>query len=321
MYKPYFLCFCLLLAGTSLTLAQTFSSTDPAYKENVTAGEEALKNEAYQECLDFYATAFKIKQTSFLSTLRAAACAHSAGEEALRDQYLDHAFTLDAGGTNRIFKEYPEFEYLAESPFAKMVSDRFLAAFPDLDPELMEKLAEVRRTDQEQRGLMREFSEKYGWQSPQMDSLWAIQNESDSLNTIYVTQLIDERGYPGKSMVGDQAGTAFLVIQHADLAVQEKYLPVLRAAAEAGELRWSSLALLIDRVEMRNDRPQVYGSQVSRDPETNEHFFAPIAQPYKVDSLRATVGLGPLTEYAQNWDFSYDPDKHVARHQAKTKED
>lgn len=63
----------LLLAIASGVRAQkTFSSTDPAYKENVEAGEAALGEEKYQECLDFYATAFKIKQTSLLSTLRAA---------------------------------------------------------------------------------------------------------------------------------------------------------------------------------------------------------------------------------------------------------
>ena len=40
-------------------------------------------------------------------------------------------------------------------------------------------------------------------------------------------EIIDEVGYPGKSMVGDQSGTAFLVIQHADLEVQEKYLDII----------------------------------------------------------------------------------------------
>ncbi|MEL7162289.1 MAG: DUF6624 domain-containing protein [Bacteroidota bacterium] len=312
--------FVLMLALFSAN-AQTFSSPNPAYVENVKAGEEELKAENYEQCLTYYARAFIIKQTSFLSTMRAAACAHSAGKSALRDQYLDHAFSLSPDGTKNVFDNYEEFRYLDGTAFAEMVDGRFRKAFPDLDQELTDKLAEVRRTDQEQRGLMNEYSEKYGWKSPQMDSLWAIQSLSDSLNTVYITQLIDEIGYPGKSKVGSQASTAFLVIQHADLAIQEKYLPILREAADAGEMRWSSLALLIDRIEERNDRPQIYGSQVSRDQETGEHYFAPIAQPYKVDSLRETVGLGPLTEYAQNWDFSYDPAKHVARHRQAGKKD
>ncbi len=153
-----------------------------------------------------------------------------------------------------------------------------------------------------------------------MDSLWVLQSYSDSVNTIYITELIDKMGYPGKSIVGDQASTAFLVIQHADIEVQEKYLPILREAADADELSWSSLALLIDRIEMRNDRPQIYGSQVQRDEETGEHFFALIKDPHNIDSIRAKVGLGPIQAYADNWNFTFDPDKHLARHAQKEKE-
>ncbi len=311
--RVFLLPFLFLCLSASL-FAQTFSSTDPAYIENAKAGEAALKGGEYDECLEFFATAFAIKQTSFLSTMRAAACAHSADNTELRDKYLDDAFELSADGSKGIFENYDEFDYLRETPFAEMVQSRFLAAFPDFDQKLADKLAEIRKTDQEQRGLMREYSDKYGWESPQMDSLWKIQNKADSYNTGYITATIEMMGYPGKSIVGDQAGTAFLVIQHADLPIQEKFLPVLREAAEAGELNWSSLALLIDRVEMRNDRPQIYGSQVSRDKETNEYFFSEIAEPHKIDSIRNTVGLGPIQKYADNWDFTFDPDKHIARH-------
>ncbi len=298
-------------------LAQTFSSQDPAYIEGVKAGEAALRAAEYDDCLQHYEAAFKIKQTSFLSTLRAAACAHSAGEEKLRDDYLNHAFTLSPEGSRGVFLNYEEFRYLDNSAFAEMIENRFLNAFPDYDAELAATLAEVGRTDQAQRRYMGEVSEKYGWESPQMDSLWAIQNYSDSVNTVYITGLIDQMGYPGKSIVGDEASTAFLVIQHAGLEIQEKYLPILRAAADEGELNWSSLALLIDRIEMRNDRPQIYGSQIQRDPETGEHYFARIKDPHNIDKIRAEVGLGPIQGYANNWNFTFDPDKHLERHEAK----
>lgn len=301
----------------SSLFAQNFSSADPAYKTAVQAGEKALLSGDYSECLTQYATGFKIKQTSFLSTLRAAACAHADDKMKLRDQYLDKAFELGPDRVNGIFQNYEEFEFLRQGEFADLMKARYLAAFPDIDPVLQDRLAAVIASDQEQRQHMRTISDKYGWQSPQMDSLWKLQSFSDSVNTIYITELIDERGYPGKSLVGDQASTAFLVIQHAELAVQEKYLPILRTAAEAGELRWSSLALLIDRVEMRNDRPQVYGSQVSRNEESGEHFFSPIADPYRIDSIRSSVGLGPIQEYADRWNFTFNPEVHLARKKRK----
>ncbi len=310
-----FLTLFLSLTLFSSLIAQSYSTNDPAYIEAVQAGEAALKGESYDECLEYYRTAFKIKQTSFLSTLRAAACAHSAKQTKLRDQYLDHAFELSPDGSTEVFRDYDEFRYLDGTAFADLIEERFMAAFPNYDAELAEKLAEVGETDQAQRRHMREVSEKYGWESPQMDSLWTLQNYSDSVNTVYITQLIDKMGYPGKSVVGDEASTAFMVIQHADLEVQEKYLPVLREAADAGEMRWSSLALLIDRIEMRNERPQIYGSQVRRDPDTGEHYFAEIKDPHNIDKVRAEVGLGPIQQYADNWDFTFDPDKHIARFQ------
>ena len=56
---------------------------------------------------------------------------------------------------------------------------------------------------------------------------------------------------------------------------------VLIAAVDAGEVRWSSKALLIDKVEMRNDRPQKFGSQVSGD-STGQRFFFEIKELIKL---------------------------------------
>ena len=62
-----------ILLAYNLNAQQTFSSSDPAYIKNVQAGEAALNAEKYDSCLVYYEEAFKIKQTSVLSTLRAAA--------------------------------------------------------------------------------------------------------------------------------------------------------------------------------------------------------------------------------------------------------
>lgn len=311
-----FLLSSLLLCLNMNLAAQTFASTstDPVYIENVKAGIAAIKAFQYTECLEFYTIAFAIRQTSYISILRAAACAHSTGKTELRDQYLDKAFELSPDGTNGAFKTFEEFTYLQKTPFAEMIKSRLMAAFPEFNERLAIRLAEIRKNDQAQRAFMQGYADKYGWESRQMDSLWDIQSKADYYNTGYITATIDEVGYPGKSIVADQSNTAFLVIQHADLFYQEKYLPILREAAEAGELSWTFLARLIDRIEMRNDRPQVYGSQVSHDKETNEYYFYEIAQPYKIDSIRKTVGLGPIQDRADRWNFTFDPDKHIARH-------
>ena len=304
----------LLIFGTSL-FAQQYSSDDPRYIPLVVAGENALVNMKYDSCMIYYKEAFEIKQTSFLSTMRNAACAYSAGEEAYVAEQLKIAYDLSWGGSKNTFDNYPEFEYLKDSPFNKMVDDMYLqyAEEAGVDLVLMKEFETIQYEDQRYRREMRGVEEKYGWDSPQMDSLWILQNNADSLNTLRITELIDEKGYPGKSMVGDGfASTAFLVIQHADLETQEKYLPVITKAADEGEVRWSSVALLVDRVNMRNGKPQIYGSQVNRNPDTEEYYFSRIAEPYKIDSIRATVGLGPLQSYADNWEFTWDPERHIS---------
>ncbi len=310
------LCFFSLFLATDL-LCQNYSTSNPDYITNVKAGEEALKNGKYQSCLDYYKLAFEIKQTSYLSTLRAAACAYSLEKNEVLTQYLDTAFALNWDQSKEIVLNYEEFEYLKNSKFFELIETRWLSAMKasGLDMKLREAMTEIRRTDQLYRGAMRETSEKYGWESPQMDSLWTLQNTLDSINQELIVGIIDQQGYPGSSKVGPRlANTAFLVIQHAPQAIQEKYLPVLTREAEKGELRWGSLALLIDRVRLKQGKKQIYGSQIHGNAQEG-HYFGPIEQPYEIDSLRNSVGLGPLQDYADHWNIKWDPDKHIERHE------
>ena len=107
--------------------------------------------------------------------------------------------------------------------------------------------------------------------------------------------------------MGEKGNSAlFLVVQHAPLSTQEKYLPMMREAVKKGKARGTSLALLEDRVLMRNGKRQLYGSQVVTDPETSEKRFFPIEDVDNVDRRRAEVGLQPLAEYAQHFGITWD---------------
>jgi hypothetical protein len=86
-----------------------------------------------------------------------------------------------------------------------------------------------------------------------------------------------------------QKDVAFFVIQHSPTS---KYLPLL-TAAEKGEMSWSALALLIDRLKTERGEPQVYGSQVG--PVVKGHYpLYPIEDEPHVNVRRAKVGLKPL---------------------------
>lgn len=104
---------------------------------------------------------------------------------------------------------------------------------------------------------------RFGYQSPQMDSLnLSIQN-FDSLALIKVENIISRYGWLGKSKIGELANsTLFMVIQHAqDNRVREKFYPLLEESVNEGESRPSDLAAMKDRILIQNGQPQIYGTQ------------------------------------------------------------
>lgn len=121
----------------------------------------------------------------------------------------------------------------------------------------------------------------------------------DEANTMWLSDLVDAHGWPGKSLVGeDGANAAWLFAQHADRhpQLQGKFLDLLRAAVAAGEASVTNLAYMEDRVRVAEGRPQLYGTQFTGVVVRYEPF--PIEDEEHVDERRASVGLGPLADYA-----------------------
>ncbi len=180
----------------------------------------------------------------------------------------------------------------------------------DLDPKLVTQLMFIHDEDQKYRGYIDSVEKAYGWKSDEMKALWKTINEKDSINLIAVTKIIDERGWLGPRIIGDEGNsTLFLVIQHADIETQKKYLPVMRKAVEKGDARGSSLALLEDRVALREGEMQIYGSQIGRNKD-GVFYVCPLEDPDHVDERRAKVGLPPLATYVAHWDMKWDVEEY-----------
>ena len=127
----------------------------------------------------------------------------------------------------------------------------------------------------------------------------------DSTNLIQIEQLIAQYGWPGKSFVGEEGNkTIFLVIQHSDLATQEKYFPLLQNSVAKNESSAPDLALLQDRILMRQGKKQIYGSQIVRD-STGSWKFYPIEDEKNVNLRRKKIGMQPLEEYAKYFGIEY----------------
>lgn len=193
----------------------------------------------------------------------------------------------------------------------------------DLDKSLVAKLEKIYQEDQSYRRQIGEIEEKYGRDSEEMQAHWGLINKKDSLNLIEVKKILDERGWLGPKVIGEQGNmTLFLVIQHSDIETQEKYLPMMRDAVKKRNANPSSLALLEDRVALRKGEKQIYGSQVGRDQETGEYYVLPLIDPDNVDKRRAEVGLGKIQDYISNWGMTWDVEeykKKLPEYEAKQK--
>jgi Family of unknown function (DUF6624) len=140
------------------------------------------------------------------------------------------------------------------------------------------------------------------------------QNEIDSKNRQRLDEIVKEHGWPKMSSFGPEAsGVAFLIVQHADLEYQKKYLPLIKEAVTKNEARPSDLAMLQDRILKGEGKKQIYGTQVRVNQNTQVMELYPIEDEENVDARRATVGLGPLAQYLKKaFDIDYVPPKKSA---------
>lgn len=131
--------------------------------------------------------------------------------------------------------------------------------------------------------------------------------EIDKQNLIKIVSLIEHCGMPTlKEVSKKQMNAIWLVFQHADNTNRKKYFPLLKKSAENGDLEKSNIALMEDRILMMDGKPQLYGSQISQNRETNKWEIYQLDKPETVDKRRAEVGLGSLKEYVKNWGIEFN---------------
>lgn len=147
------------------------------------------------------------------------------------------------------------------------------------EPELRRELLDMQEADQAER-----TGESGEW--------------NDRERTDRLAEIVDEHGWPGFALVGEDGATAAWVIaQHSDLDVdfQERALDLMRTAVDEDDADPTELAYLEDRVALNTGGPQVYGTQVGCVDGRAEP--AELSDPEGVDERRAEVGLPPLADY------------------------
>lgn len=177
--------------------------------------------------------------------------------------------------------------------------------------QLRHILDSINIEDQKYRSDVDSINKAFGWSSDEMKDHWTKINEVDASNLVIVEDILAKHGWLSAEQVGGRANsTLFLVIQHSNQDIQEKYLPMMRQAVKDGNANASSLALLEDRIGLGKGELQVYGSQVGTNPETQELYVLPLIDPDNVNQRRAEVGLGSIEDYISNWDLKWDVEEY-----------
>ncbi|MCD6010386.1 MAG: hypothetical protein K0Q79_248 [Flavipsychrobacter sp.] len=312
----------ILFAAFFLSSLLCCAQSDTEYKQWISKGSEYYRAKQYKESAEAYSKAFAaFGGKGFTNDRYDAACSWALAGN------IDSAFiNLERIATKGNFSNYSHLTTDADlsslrsdkrwQPLCDLVKQNKEKAEANYNKPLAAMLDTIYETDQQYRKQINEVKAKYGQDSKEMKELWANQNYHDSLNQIKVVAIIDQYGWPGTDIVGWRGSQAvWAVIQHADITVQDKYLPIMREAVKNKKASASHLALLEDRVNLRHGRKQVYGSQVESD--KDGLFNGELEDPDNVDKRRAEVGLNPLAEYLKYFNVRWDLVEYKKKHPTK----
>jgi hypothetical protein len=179
-----------------------------------------------------------------------------------------------------------------------------------LNKSLVILLDSVYHDDQSYRFKQISIDKEFGPGSPERKAIRKIIHEKDSINSMIVTDLIDKYGWIGKEAAGGYGNsTLALVLQHSNINVQKKYLPLMREALKNKKADPDDLAILEDKVALAEQKKQIFGSQLISFDGKNYHFL-PIEDPENIDKRRTELGLNTMDEYVRNWGLRWDLKKY-----------
>lgn len=188
-----------------------------------------------------------------------------------------------------------------------------------MNEELKSKLVSMKDEDLEMRNSILNKAGLYEGYAEEMEALH-IRNAEELKN------IIDENGWPGKSLVGKEgADSAFTIAQHAISTpdLQKQFLVELKKAVLSGEATQIQEACLEDRILFNQGKPCRYGMLFDWDDSGN--LVANVDDESLVNERRKKLGLLPLTEALKKHrkeieDEGGGPPSNIEEHKRKGQE-
>lgn len=127
-------------------------------------------------------------------------------------------------------------------------------------------------------------------------AMWQQITPIDEANQKAVLEMLPPEGWFTIGRYGKEASrAAFLIVQHGNVDLWRRFVPVLEPLAARGEIEPGQFALMYDRLETTEGRKQRYGSQMSC--RAGKWVPDPIEDPEGLDARRAKLGMEPYASY------------------------
>jgi hypothetical protein len=159
-----------------------------------------------------------------------------------------------------------------------------------VDESLRRELLAMEEEDRRVRQELADNGELGGPYVPRMEAVHVK-------NAAQLRELIAAHGWPAEDIAGeDGAKAAWFIAQHAigEPQFQRAALGLLQSCVAEGRTPAWHAAYLEDRISMQEGRPQRFGTQWMDSPDDGRVRPWRLAEPDRVNELRASVGLGPL---------------------------
>jgi len=159
-----------------------------------------------------------------------------------------------------------------------------------IDTTLRDEVLAMEKVDQDARRKCT------GTADEQTKCIVEIAEKIDTPHTQRLTQIVATHGFPSRSIVGERAQRAFMImLQHVtDESLRAKLVEPIKLAFERKEIGPMEYANFIDRHLIRTGKRQLYGSGF--DMKDGKMVLSPTEDLSNLDARRKAIGLPPMTE-------------------------
>lgn len=127
--------------------------------------------------------------------------------------------------------------------------------------------------------------------------LWKKQTKIDQQNTKRLMELVEQYGWATVETAGEDFPNPVPVLIHMTMEDAEWVLPKLRVEVLAERMEPGPYAMIYDRKQQHDKKPQLYGKSQAFDSKTRTILPAAIVDIDETNRARAEIGMEPLIEY------------------------